>query len=284
MNPDTTTTMRARVAAPQPTVWRALTEAAQLQVWFAEHAEVDLPRRFAFWGRYTPEGDAPHQRLQHADDHSLRFSWLLAGEQTTVEITVERESPESTIVSVAQDHFDFQLALSETSSLGVIQTFWALALGNLVDHLEGRGVAHRCDFTTSELHGAIDIDAPRARVYEALTNSDQVSEWFGFPIHVEPWVGGRFIMGGVEGGAAAKIVDLEPGRKMSVDWDDNGIGTWELEDSGGKTRLTFVQSGFTTPLTPYAAWLGTMAGFLSLRRYLEQPNWRSIYVSVSGVM
>ena len=29
---------------------------------------------------------------------------------------------------------------------------------------------------------------------------------------------------------------------------------------GGKTRLTFVQSGFTTPRTPYAGWMGTLAG------------------------
>jgi hypothetical protein len=71
---------------------------------------------------------------------------------------------------------------------------------------------------------------------------------------------------------------------MSVDFGDGGVSTWELEDSQGKTRLTFVQSGFSTPRPPYAAWLGTMTGLLSLRRYAEEPNWKSIYVAMSGVM
>jgi hypothetical protein len=69
-----------------------------------------------------------------------------------------------------------------------------------------------------------------------------------------------------------------------VDFGDGGVATWELEDSQGKTRLTFVQSGFSTPRPPYAAWLGTVAGFLSLRRYVEEPDWKSIYMAVSGVM
>jgi uncharacterized protein YndB with AHSA1/START domain len=277
-----TMTMRARVAAPRDTVWRALSDPAELQVWFAEHARADLPRQFEFWGRYTPEGDAPHQTLLLCDERVLRFSWLLGGENTTVEIHVEPDGADATIVAVSQTHFDFQQALTEESMLGVIQTFWALSLGNLVDHLEGRGVAQRCDFTTSDLRAEIEINAPRERIYAALTDSDQASAWFGFPIGIEPWVGGRFAMGGLEtDGPPTKIVDLEPGRKMSVDWGPygNGIATWELADSGGKTRLTFVQSGFTTPRAPYAAWMGTLAGLLSLRRYVEQADWRSIYLA-----
>src|SRR5207248_5409330 len=85
-------------------------------------------------------------------------------------------------------------------------------------------------------------------------------------------------------GDAARIVALEPARKMSVDFGDGGVSTWELEDSQGKTRLTFVQSGFSTPRPPYAAWLGTLAGVLSLRRYAEEPDRQSIHVTASGVM
>src|ERR1700687_1267684 len=67
--------LRVRLAAPIQAVRHALTDAASLRVWLAEHAEVDLPRAYAFWGRYTPEGEAPHQRLLHVDDHTLRFNW-----------------------------------------------------------------------------------------------------------------------------------------------------------------------------------------------------------------
>ena len=74
-------------------VWQALTSASELEVWLAEHAEVDLPRTFTFWGRYTPDGEVARQRLLHADDHTLRFIWPLDGEDTTVEIQVEPTAP-----------------------------------------------------------------------------------------------------------------------------------------------------------------------------------------------
>jgi hypothetical protein len=115
-------------------------------------------------------------------------------------------------------------------------------------------------------------------VYDSLTDSEKASRWFGFPIGIEPWVGGRFAMGGLESGYAVKIVDLEPGRKMSVDWGGNGIGTWELANSEGKTRLTFVQRGFDTQRPPYAAWLGTLSGFAELRRFHEVENWQPIWL------
>jgi uncharacterized protein YndB with AHSA1/START domain len=282
--------LRVRAAAPQARVWQALTSPGQLEVWLAEHAEVDLPRVFRFWGRYTPDGEVARQRVLYADDRTLRFIWPLGGEDTTVEIRVEADGADASLVSVSQTHYDFQQALAESSSLSVIQTFWAFSLGNLVDFLAGRSVAYRCDFTSSRLRAEVEINAPRERIYAALVDSDQISVWSGFPIGIEPWVGGRFAMGGLDEpmldqlGEAARIVALEPGRKMSVDFGDGGVATWELEDSQGKTRLTFVQSGFSTPRPPYAAWLGTVTGSLSLRRYVEEPDWQSIYVAMSGVM
>ena len=125
------------------------------------------------------------------------------------------------------------------------------------------------------MRAELEINAPRERVHEALVDSDQISVWFGYPIGIEPWVGGRFAMGGLDEplrdqlGGTARVVAFEPGNRMSVDFGDAGVGTWELQDSQGKTRLTFVQSGFSTPRPPYAAWLGMFSGFLSLRRYVE---------------
>jgi uncharacterized protein YndB with AHSA1/START domain len=169
-----------------------------------------------------------------------------------VHIELQQERPDSTILTLSQTHFDMQEALTETTIRGVLYTFWALSLANLADHLEGRELTARCDFTSAEMRAQFLIDASLENVYDSLIDSDKASRWFGFPIGIEPWVGGRFAMGGLEslppGGVfAARIVALEPGRTMSVDWGDNGIATWELENSNGKTRLTFVQSGFTTP-------------------------------------
>ncbi|MEU4229708.1 SRPBCC family protein [Nonomuraea sp. NPDC026600] len=271
-------TVRARVQAPVKEVHHALTDAATMRLWLAEHAEVDLPDRYAFWGRFTPEGDAPHQRPLHVDDHTVRFSWLLDGVDTTVEFGLEEDGPETTIVSVSQTHFDFQEALSETTIRGVIQTYWCLMLANLAEHLDGRPLTPKADFTSSDLRAEVLIAASAEKVFDSLIDSEAVTAWFGFPIEIEPRVGGRYAMGGLANNPdPAKIVELEPGRRLSVDWGGVGIGTWELAESGGKTRLTLVQSGFGR--SPYAGWCGILSGLSELRRFHEVAGWTPIWVS-----
>jgi uncharacterized protein YndB with AHSA1/START domain len=61
--------LKARAAAPLATVRRALTDADALRTWLAEHAEVDLPDRYEFWGRHTPEGSVARQRPPQAPGH-----------------------------------------------------------------------------------------------------------------------------------------------------------------------------------------------------------------------
>lgn len=268
----------ARLAAPVEAVRRALTDPAELRVWFAEHAEVELPRRYEFWGRFTPEGDAPHQRLLHADEDTLRFAWLLDGVETTSEIALTPEGPGSTLLTLTQSHFNFAEAMDGSTIRGVLQTWWSLSIANLAAHLEGRPLLPKTDFTSADLRGELLIGAPVERVWQSLTDSAQASAWFGYPIGIEPWVGGRYAMGGFEAGYAAKVVDLEPGHRMSIDWGPTGISTWELAESDGKTKLTFVQSGFDEGNPPYAAWSGSVAGLSELRRYHEMADWQPIWV------
>ncbi|MEV1145298.1 SRPBCC family protein [Micromonospora sp. NPDC049799] len=271
--------LRVRLAAPVEAVHRALTDPAELRVWLAEHVEVELPTRYEFWGRYTPEGDAPHQRLVHADDHGLRFAWLLDGVETTTGFAWAAESPDTTVLTLDQSHVDFAEATSG-STIGVLQTFWALSLANLAAHLEGQPLLPKTDFTSAEMRGELVIAAPADKVWDSLTDSGQASAWFGYPIGIEPWVGGRYAMGGFESGHAAKVVDLDPGRRMSVDWGPIGVTTWELAESQGKTTLTFVQSGFDEQNPPYSAWAGSVSGLAELRRFHEMADWQPIWLSV----
>ncbi|MEV4288877.1 SRPBCC domain-containing protein [Nonomuraea bangladeshensis] len=270
--------LRARVSAPIARVREALTDPAELRVWLAEQAEVDLPAgRYAFWGPTTPEGDAPHQRLLHADDRTVRFAWVLDGEETTTEFTLEPDGPVATFVTVSQSHFDFQDVITGKSIRGVLQTYWCLALANLAEHLEGRELTPRVDFTSSELRAEAVVDASPADVFASLIESEAVTKWFGYPIEIEPYVGGRFAMGGLDNDPSpARVLELVPERRFSLDWGDGGVGTWELEGSGGRTRLTLVQSGFDAERPPYAAWGGIVAGLAELRRYHEVPDWRPI--------
>ncbi|MEN3611334.1 SRPBCC domain-containing protein [Plantactinospora sp. ZYX-F-223] len=270
-------TLRARAAAPVKTVWHALTDAAELRVWLADHAEVELPHRYEFWGRHVPEGDAPHQRLRDIGEHSLRFGWLLDGEETTTEITLTEESPDSTIIALSQTHWSFQDVMTGASIRGVLQTYWSLAIANLVDHVEGRPLTPRTDFTSATLRDEVLIDASPEALFESLTDSAKASEWFGYPIGIEPFVGGRYAMGGFDNNPnPAKVLDLTPGKAMTVDWGPAGVASWELEGSGGKTKLSFVQSGFDQP--PYAAWTGWLSGVAELRRYHELADWRPIWL------
>ncbi|MGC5031810.1 SRPBCC domain-containing protein [Micromonospora sp. DT229] len=271
-------TFAVRLTAPIARVHQALTDPAELRIWLAEHVEVDLPKRYEFWGRYTPEGDAPHQRLLHVDDERLRFAWLLDGEETTTEITLRPDGPDATVLHLSQTHYDFNDVVNGTSIRGVLQTYWALATANLGAYLEGSPLLPKTDFTSADFRAELVINAPADKVWESLTDSEQATAWFGYPIGIEPWLGGRYAMGGLEHGDAAKIVDLEPGRRMSVDWGAPGVTTFELAESDGKTRLTFVQSGFDEQNPPYAAWAGSVSGLAELRRYHEIPNWQPIWL------
>ncbi len=274
--------MKARVEAPLQAVRTALTDPTALRTWLAEHAEVELPHTFEFWGRYTPEGDAPHQRLLHADDRTLRFSWLLDGEDTTVEFSLEEETAGTTTVTVSQSHVpDWSEIAVGTSPLAVLHTFWALAIANLADHVEGRDLTPKCDFTSTEMRAEVFIDASPEAVYESLIDPVAFSEWFGAKIGIEPHVGGRFSMGGFEHDPnPAKILDLVPGRRVQIAWEggDGFVDTWELADSGGGTKLTFVQSGFDEP--DHGAWAGWLSGVAELRRYHELPEWRPLWLAV----
>ncbi|GGO64749.1 SRPBCC family protein [Nonomuraea cavernae] len=273
------TIIRARIHAPVKEVRHALTDPAAMRIWLAEKAEVELPGRYEFWGRHTPEGDAPHQRLLHADDRTVRFAWTLDGVEATTEFAVEEDGPSATIVSVSQSDYDHQEALAGTSIRGVLQTFWYLTLANLLEHLEGRELTPKIDFTgKTGLRADVLIDATPDKVFDSLIDSESVTRWFGFPIAIEPHVGGRYAMGGFDNPDPAKILELEPGRKLSVDWGDSGVGTWELEGSGGKTRLTLMQSGFDGAQPPFAAWGGILSGLAELRRFHEVPDWTPIWL------
>ncbi|HEV7709876.1 MAG TPA: SRPBCC domain-containing protein [Asanoa sp.] len=273
---------RIRIAAPLGAVHRALTDPAALRVWLAEHAEVDLPDRYQFWGRFTPNGEAPHQRLLHADDRSLRFEWELdGGAPTTVDIGLESESGDSgsTLLTLTQTGVvGWPEVLTDESDRGLMHTFWTLGLANLADYAEGREPSARCDFTSAVLRGEILIDADRLAVYASLTEPEQFSRWSGVKLENELHPGGRWAMGGFDVNPnPAHIVDIEPGRSLSIDWFDM-VESWELADSEGRTRLTFVHSGFDETRPPYSGWMGALAGLAELRRYHEVKNWRSMWV------
>jgi uncharacterized protein YndB with AHSA1/START domain len=279
--------LRAVVPAPLKVTYEALTDPAALRVWLAEHADVDLPGKYEFWGRYTPDGAQPHQRVLYVDERTIRFAWTVDGVETTSQIELA-EDDDGTLVTVSQtDLPSFADVLADKAGdRGALQTFWSLAIANLADYLAGRELTPRCDFTSSELRASVVIDAAPDKVFDSMIQPEVFRKWFGANVDIEPYLGGRFAMGGFEmdpGGA--KFVEFEPGRKAALRFADNEITSWELEDSNGKTRLTIVHSGFDPANPPYSAWGGWLGGIAGLRRYHEQPHWRSIWrqVEIAGI-
>lgn len=272
--------VRVRTSASVARVHQALTTAEDLRVWLAEHAVVDLEQgTFEFWGRYTPEGERGRQKLLGADGSSIRFSWFVHDTDYTVELGVEERDGE-TVIAVTQSPFPaWGEGIHDEAHAGVVQTFWPLTLANLVEHVEGRPVFGFCDFTTPEQRFEIDIAATPAAIIDALTDADVFARWFGARIEIEPHVGGRWSMGSFESDETpAKIIALDS-EHFALEFPDGMVSSWELKDSGGKTRLTFVQSGFDTATPPYGSWMGWLSGFADLRRMLELPGWRPMWHS-----
>ncbi|MET7419647.1 SRPBCC family protein [Dactylosporangium sp. NPDC005555] len=273
----------AVMPAPPATVHAALTDAAALRAWLAEHAEVALPDRYEFWGRDTPDGAEPHQRVLHAGERDLRLAWTVGGVETTVEFTVAEDDAGdagSALLTLTQSDLPtFEEILSDKAGpRGELQTFWTLAIANLADYLADRDLTPRPDYTATDLSGSVVIDAAPQAVFDSLTQAEHVRRWSGVHVDIEPYVGGRYAMGGFDvdpGGM--KYVEFEPGRKATLRFADGFTSSWELEGSDGKTRLTFVQSGFDPENPPYAGWAGWLSGVAALRRYHELPQWRSIW-------
>ena len=279
--------LRAVVPAPPTAVYEALTDPAALRVWLAEHADVKLPSKYEFWGRYTPDGAEPRQRVLHVDERTIRFAWTVDGVETTAQFELA-EDEDGTLVTLSQSDLpSFQDVLADTAGArGALQTFWSLAIANLADYLSGRELTPKCDFTSAELHASVVIDAAPDKVFDSMVQPEVFRKWFGANVDIEPYVGGRFAMGGFEldpGGA--KFVEFEPGRKAAVLFADGETTTWELEGSDGKTRLTTMHSGFDPTNPPYPGWAGWLGGIAGLRRYHELPRSRSIWrqVEIAGV-
>src|SRR5262249_26331764 len=156
--------------------------------------------------------------------------WTVGGTDSTVEMGLSSASAEETVLSLSQQPFPtWDEALAESGVRSQLHTFWALALANLVDHVEGRELTARCDLTSPEMRARVPIDAAPDAVFPSLTDSDTFARWFGARAGIEPHVGGRFAMGGLElDPAPAKIIDLEPGRRLSLRWPDGLVTDWEL--------------------------------------------------------
>ncbi len=108
-----------------------------------------------------------------------------------------------------------------------------------------------------------DLDAPRERVFEALTIPEQVAQWWGPAVNmvdgaeVDAKVGGRYIVNmlgenGEDFSMRGKITELSPPEKLVIEFtrtfEDGSsrstVLTLTLTQQGGGTRLHLLHTGF----------------------------------------
>jgi uncharacterized protein YndB with AHSA1/START domain len=105
-----------------------------------------------------------------------------------------------------------------------------------------------------QIRRQIDLDADLTRVWHALTDRDELSDWLGGPVELEMCPGGHGTIVDDEGMVRhALIRDVDPERRLSLRWwpEDGAVSEviFELCPTEGGTRLVVTE----TPLEPTSA-------------------------------
>jgi len=137
--------------------------------------------------------------------------------------------------------------------------------------------------TKSELAEAIVIDrtlnAPVARVWEALNDVDQIRHWYFDLKEFKPKAGFEFEFVVEHEGHnyhhLCRVTEVIPQRKLAYTWRYKGergdsLVTFELFAEGEKTRLKLTHTGIETfPKTPAYARKNFEAGWTGIATELE---------------
>ena len=117
--------------------------------------------------------------------------------------------------------------------------------------------------STDRIHKTIVIKAPKSRVWRALTNADELSQWFGVNLQGCTFAPGQAARGPITIEGYRHVVfevlveQMVPERLFSWRWHPYAVDpnvdyskeprtlvVFELEDVSGGTKLNVVETGF----------------------------------------
>jgi uncharacterized protein YndB with AHSA1/START domain len=104
---------------------------------------------------------------------------------------------------------------------------------------------------TVEVTREIVFPVPPGEVWEALTDPEQLEEWFANDVELDPRPGGDGIFRWDDGEERrATVVVAEPGERLVLDWEEEGEVEFTLEEVDDGTRLLVRESSpeFATAL------------------------------------
>jgi len=290
-----TTKKRASVSVdvrvPREIAWRAITDTRELQIWFAQQANVDLSKNdYSFGGKNVPflrYDDRPEQKILelNAEDGILRFAWPIRrrdGELVETEVRY-RLTQMDDYTRMDVDHIVGQDDLSDDD----LRNLWTLLLNGFVFHMEGAAAWVRPEFTQKkgrEFRLDFWTAVKRDVVYDTLTSVDGIRGFFAPQIKkIELKENGILDLGWDQ----LPVLEVEENVKFAHGWrevadeDPNLVVRWELKDEGNGTRVTLYEGTFTEPvvLSSRADYDGWAAVMNDLKRYVE-TNRHPIFLSI----
>ncbi len=129
------------------------------------------------------------------------------------------------------------------------------------------------------------LNAPTDKVWKALTDKEQMKQWYFDLTEFKPEPGFEFtFVGGTEENSymhLCKVTEVVPGKKLQHSWryegyEGNSFVTWELFAEGDKTRLKLTHEGLETfPPNPDFARKNFEAGWTdivgkNIKEFLEK--------------
>ncbi len=256
------------INAPRERVWQAILQPDQLAQWF-------LPPAMAAQMKHDDKGmlsvsmggmDIPAAMIEVVSESRQLKSRSLPDMLLTTTYTLEDENG-GTRLTVTMSGFDALPEQAAQERLEPSSAGWEKALDNLKAYIDGASLPFPEGYIAS-LYGyrresreifaverTILIDAPRERVWQAITDPKQLQQWFS---PATPWllsaleVGGRLYIYNLETETEmyTQVIDLlEPlhqfvTRTIAVPPEIQHATAWRLDQENGGTRVTITHSGY----------------------------------------
>lgn len=267
-------------------VFEALTDAAALRVWFAEHASVErrVGGLYAFHGIHTPGNPGPGaQRLtRYEPARLLAFSWLWDRFNSEVTLTLnDGDRPGTTTLRVVHEGRGLIYDTCEYTEFALLD-FWRLSIGNLRAYLTTGKAALRPRFENrgEELRFAIEINAPASIVYAALTDPAKMDRWISTAAKVALESGGTYTYGWAFGNppehcGPTRLLQLVPGKLLEHDWHHQAEPItrvrWQIEELGPeRCRVTLTHQRPPEDDTTRKGYIGGWGAFMHMLKWFNE--------------
>ncbi|MBO0586296.1 SRPBCC domain-containing protein [Sporosarcina sp. E16_8] len=96
----------------------------------------------------------------------------------------------------------------------------------------------------AEVRKNILINATIEKVWGYVATAEGIGAWF-MPNDMQPIEGKEFILqAGPWGNSVCKVTEVNPPNRLSFEWGEEWLITFELKEKDGQTQLTLVHAGW----------------------------------------